>query len=441
MALAGVLSKLIDDAVGRKQLHGFQVAEGGLMISHLQFADDTLLFVDANADEIRRLLLNLTSFEALTGMKLNLEKSSMVSVDADNSVKELALELGCKVEKLPIKYLSLPIGATTKCISVWDYVIRRMEDKLATWKRKFLSKAGRPKHMGGLGVKDLSCTSRALKAKWIWRSTRFWLDNWTSLGPIKNRYPAVYKASRNKTASVFEMISEGRLVCNSRRRLTQLEQMEWDMLCNELGPVHSLNGGEDQIDILDGFTAKKCYDWQMEDDTVWDFERFLWKKNIPPKVSFMLWANFHDSLPTRSMLKHRRVQVQDDKCLFCRQQEETADHLFVNCNYAREVWNHFIKAFKVSWVLPSSVRSHFEAWRFNNLTGKCRSVWWKVLYAVMWHLWKERGSRAFGGRTKEADELVFIIKQSIMLWLSDEKVFKDFTANQVLFHRDTVIHI
>lgn len=211
-------------------------------------------------------------------------------------------------------------------------------------------------------MKDLRCTGRALKAKWIWRyvrekralwrrvvqqkfqnneevhmpsddatnqgrsmwknilnssnfllekvsfklnngrATRFWLDNWTSLGPIKNRYPAVYKACRNKTASVSDMILEGRLVCYSRRRFTQLEQMEWDMLCNELGPVHSLNGEEDQIDIMEGFTVKKCYDCQMEDDSVWDFEKFLWKKTIPPKVSFMLWANFHESLPTRSML-------------------------------------------------------------------------------------------------------------------------------------------
>ncbi|XP_026385033.1 uncharacterized protein LOC113280648 [Papaver somniferum] len=46
-----ILSKLVDDAVLRGEIHGFQVAEDGLMTSHLQFADDTLVFIDANADE------------------------------------------------------------------------------------------------------------------------------------------------------------------------------------------------------------------------------------------------------------------------------------------------------------------------------------------------------------------------------------------------------
>ncbi|XP_026400011.1 uncharacterized protein LOC113295893 [Papaver somniferum] len=187
--------------------------------------DDTLIFVDANVEEIQRLLIILTTFELLTGMKLNLEKSSMIGVGADDVIGDLAMELGFKIEKLPIKYLALPLGATFRCASVWDDVIQRMEVKLATWKKKFLNKAGRlvliksclsslpvyllsfinmpasvemkitrlmrnflwdsnesrrkmcwvswtkicrPKHLGGLGVKNLRCTSKALKAKWIW---------------------------------------------------------------------------------------------------------------------------------------------------------------------------------------------------------------------------------------------------------------------------------
>ncbi|XP_026378908.1 uncharacterized protein LOC113273390 [Papaver somniferum] len=138
-----VLSKLIEDVVKRGQLDGFQVAENGVMITNLQFADDTLIFVDASVDEIRRLLLILNTFELLTGMKLNLEKSSMISGGEDDMVKDLAMELGCKVEKLPFKYLGLPVGATARNATVWEEVIQRMERKLATWKKKYLNKAGR----------------------------------------------------------------------------------------------------------------------------------------------------------------------------------------------------------------------------------------------------------------------------------------------------------
>ncbi|XP_026400306.1 uncharacterized protein LOC113296195 [Papaver somniferum] len=142
-AFDNILSKLVDDVVLRKQIYGFQVVEGGTMISHLQFAYDALLFVDANADEVKRLLLILTTFELLTCMKLNLEKSTMICVGADEVIQDLALELGCIVEKFPFKYLGLPIGATARSTAVWDEVVARMDVKLETWKKKFLSREGR----------------------------------------------------------------------------------------------------------------------------------------------------------------------------------------------------------------------------------------------------------------------------------------------------------
>lgn len=76
------------------------------------------------------------------------------------------------------------------------------------------------------------------------------------------------------------------------------------------------------------------------------------KKHIPPKVSFMLWAYFHDSLPTRSMLQNRRVEVHNVNCVFCNTVEETADHMLLHCEFAFKVWSKFMEAFGVDWCLP-----------------------------------------------------------------------------------------
>ncbi|XP_026451416.1 uncharacterized protein LOC113351689 [Papaver somniferum] len=134
-----ILSMLMNYAVETGQIHGFEVAETGNVISHLQFADDILIFLDATSDEVTKIFIILFIFETLTGMKLKLE----ISVGVDEVVEVLAKELGYKTEKLPIKYLDLPIGASSRNTSVWDYVLERMEMKLATWKRKYLNKAGR----------------------------------------------------------------------------------------------------------------------------------------------------------------------------------------------------------------------------------------------------------------------------------------------------------
>lgn len=88
-----VLSKLINDVVARGQLSGFQVVEQGTIISHLQFAADTLIFIDTSTDEVRRLFIILDVFETLTGLKLNMEKSTMISIGAEEVIDVLAKEL------------------------------------------------------------------------------------------------------------------------------------------------------------------------------------------------------------------------------------------------------------------------------------------------------------------------------------------------------------
>lgn len=47
------------------------------------------------------------------------------------------------------------------------------------------------------------------------------------------------------------MVIGGSLVCNVRRKLTNIEHFEWSMLCTDLGHVPDLNNGvEDTISIL-----------------------------------------------------------------------------------------------------------------------------------------------------------------------------------------------
>ena len=49
----------------------------GVEISHLLFVDDTLLFYEASQEQLTCLCWLLMSFEALSGLKINLEKSEL----------------------------------------------------------------------------------------------------------------------------------------------------------------------------------------------------------------------------------------------------------------------------------------------------------------------------------------------------------------------------
>jgi hypothetical protein len=80
-------------------------------ISHLLFADDTLVFCGANLDHLHFLLVLFVLFEAVSGLKINLAKSVLVPVGDVDNMDELAGILGCGVYSLRIKYLGLPLGA------------------------------------------------------------------------------------------------------------------------------------------------------------------------------------------------------------------------------------------------------------------------------------------------------------------------------------------
>ena len=113
------------------------------MVSHLLFTDDTLIFCDANIDQILILCMLLIWFEAMSGLKVSLGKSKLVVVGEVHNMDLLVAVLGCKQGSLPMKYLGLPLGAKFKDKSIWNPILEKMERKLAGWKKLYLPKGGR----------------------------------------------------------------------------------------------------------------------------------------------------------------------------------------------------------------------------------------------------------------------------------------------------------
>ena len=139
-------SRLIHRAVRGGFLSGCRIKGrrgDGALVSHLLFADDTLVFCDSSQDEMAYLSWLLMWFEALSGLRINLDKSEILPVGRVENLELLALEVGCKVGRLPTSYLGIPLGANHKSVAVWDGVEERFRKRLAVWKRQFISKGGR----------------------------------------------------------------------------------------------------------------------------------------------------------------------------------------------------------------------------------------------------------------------------------------------------------
>ena len=115
------LSCLINRAVEGNYFSSSRIADGrgeDLSISHLLYADNTLLFCEADIDQLKFISWILMWFEAMLGLKINLIKSEIIPIGPVTNVVELASELGCKIGSLPMSYLGLPLGAKHKALGV-----------------------------------------------------------------------------------------------------------------------------------------------------------------------------------------------------------------------------------------------------------------------------------------------------------------------------------
>ena len=108
-----VFSILVDKAALGGFLLGFNLVNRGgeeMQLTHLLFVDDTLVFCSDSREQLAYLNWILLWFEAISGLKINLDNSSILSIGDVENLEGLAAELGCRIGTLPSTYLGLPIG-------------------------------------------------------------------------------------------------------------------------------------------------------------------------------------------------------------------------------------------------------------------------------------------------------------------------------------------
>jgi ribonuclease HI len=140
-----VLSGLVKKKADIGGIHGIKIARQAPKISHLLFADDSLLFARASSTEADVILSILTEYQQALGQVVNLDKSEVsFSRNVRNEEKDMIRNrMGVKTVDTHSKYLGLPVvfGRSKKLI--FSLVIDRIWKKLKGWKENCLSRAGK----------------------------------------------------------------------------------------------------------------------------------------------------------------------------------------------------------------------------------------------------------------------------------------------------------
>ena len=138
LVMIEVFSKMMKRVEGVGLLRGFKAdgsRGGGVCVSYLLFANDMILFCNANEEKIQHVRMLLLCFQAVTSLKVNTLKSEPVPIGEVPNVHVLAEILGCWISSLPMTYLGMPLGAFHKSPTIWNPILEKIEQKLAGSKK------------------------------------------------------------------------------------------------------------------------------------------------------------------------------------------------------------------------------------------------------------------------------------------------------------------
>jgi hypothetical protein len=138
--VADMLAILIMRAKEDGQVGGLipHLVDGGVSI--LQYADDTILFLEHDIAKAVNMKLILAFFEQLSGLKINYHKSELYCFGKAVEVRDQYRNIfGCEIGSLPFKYLGIPIHYRKLLNKEWKTVEDRFDGKLGAWVAKMLS--------------------------------------------------------------------------------------------------------------------------------------------------------------------------------------------------------------------------------------------------------------------------------------------------------------
>ncbi|XP_015955629.1 uncharacterized protein LOC107480021 [Arachis duranensis] len=342
-----VLHRMVGEAVRNSRISPLLVGRDNIELSHLQFADDTILFYPQETETLVNYKRLLRCFELMSGLSINFEKSSLISVNSEKEwVTSMCGLLGCGEAilpvSLPVYYLSLykmPKGVAEKIIGLQRRFLWSKEDgnngiPLVKWevvqalkklgvgpnfnviKPTFAIKRGPWKDICQLNIKEQQARDMMIRGLSMevgnGRNIRFWEDEWLQDGSLKECFPRLFSVSNQQGSVIGE--------CGF------WDGLEW-VLQNETLP---------------------------DDITSYNFTSSIWRGLVPPRVELFAW--------------------------------------FV---LVGRVWCAWLTFFDRAWAIPGTTKEFYESW-IEAIGRKSEQRKWLIEFcAVIWNIWLEQNNRVF----------------------------------------------
>ena len=143
------LSSLIKKATREDDLQGVKISRSSPEISHLLFADDSLLFFHATEQQATLVKGLLNTYASATGQLINPSKCSILFSNhcQPNVIQEVKNVLEITQEVFEPKYLGLPVPEGRMHKVRFETTQDRLRKRLVDWSEQYMSSGNKEVHI------------------------------------------------------------------------------------------------------------------------------------------------------------------------------------------------------------------------------------------------------------------------------------------------------
>ncbi|XP_075662942.1 uncharacterized protein LOC142632422 [Castanea sativa] len=356
------------------RLHGVSISQNAPTISHLLFANDSLLFCQTKQEEVHVISEVLELYVVASGQCINLEKSSVFFSSNTTEVQRVLITdaLGVKeVDKFE-SYLGLPTLIGKSKYQAFSFLKERVWKKIQGWKGKLLSKAGKevlikavaqsiPTYtMGVFQLPEKLCHELNMMC------ARFW---WGQCGDDKKihwkSWDSLVQPKKEGGSSIRALSDKWIPNHPTNKILVPPNEIDESWHVSELIDWANFQWNRGFIDaVYNRYSVKSSYHTarilmkeasqkgegsnMMSSSKVWTR---IWQLHIPNKIKVFAWQLFHNILPTYDRLRQRRI-LENNMCPICNRFPETTIHALCECGAAQDVSEDVLELFLVQgWLI------------------------------------------------------------------------------------------
>ena len=282
--------------------------------------------------------------------------------------------------------------------SLWgEWIKNNLLKRKSFWEVKVNSQAGSWMWRKMLKLRDMAKTFYK-KDVGNGRDTSFWHDNWSTKGvlfEILGERGVIDMGIRNEATVEEAVLSIGRR--RRRHRTVMLNAIEAELLQLK----EKLREGVEDVSLWrrksgfkGNFSTQETWMLLREDYVQKNWAKSVWFSQATPKFSFLNWLAMLDRLSTMDRVARWSLGA-DVTCVLCKSDAESRNHLFLECAYSSEIWEH-----QMTGILRSDytkVWSEVVALLVRNDNDKKRSFCTRYAFqTIVYTIWRERNKIKHG---------------------------------------------